>query len=372
MKNTTLILIGVLMFGLTNLALASSTVVDGTPLSTYVSLAEWNTDGDYEDWVPNNITNDAVVGGSLTGVFATGDAQVALNLSATSDPRYGAAFARTGTIIEVRIRYKAGTAVNNMSSFNIVDPFGLRAPGAAWNPTVPTDGNWHIYQLTMEQTGRDNAQCGLLKGMRFDPNSNTGTGEGFEIDYIRVGGLYEDALTVDGQVLINYASLGEWNTDGDFEGWSVVNCTGAEVTNGYITGVPSTADPQVSKDSGLPPVGLSTSRYVEIRMKQIDTSANYASILWTISTSTGWDSNRQLAFPDYQIIHDGAYHIYRMDMSAKPFWKDNLDKLRFDPYSINASQAFEIDYVRTGSTVIPEPAFLGLLCVLGLAFLRRK
>jgi len=371
MKNTTLILIGVLMFGLTNLALAGTITVDGTPLSSYTSLGEWNTPGDYEDWTVNNISGDAVVGGSLTGVFSSGDAQLGLTTLTSADPRYGASFVRTGTVIEVRIRFENGTAVNGMHNFDLIAGSGLRTPPTAWN-SIQTDGDWHIYQLTLEDAGVDNVQMGFLRGMRFDPNWNTGIGEAFEIDYIRVGGYDDNPLTIDGAALIGYLSLGEWNTPGDFEGWECFNSTATNVTGGYITGVPATTDPQVRKEP-VTPVGLSTSNYLEVRMRLLDTtSPNDPHVLWTTDVKPTWDGNNQVWIPDFKLKHDGDWHVYRYDMSAKPFWAGELKDLRFDPYDINASSAYEIDYIRTGDTLIPEPATLGLLCVLGLAFLRRK
>jgi hypothetical protein len=65
--------------------------------------------------------------------------------------------------------------------------------------------------------------------------------------------------------LTNHTSLAEWNTDDNFESWTVNQITNALVTNGVLIGLASGTDSQLSKLSfaGGPDLDLAFNDYLE-------------------------------------------------------------------------------------------------------------
>jgi hypothetical protein len=43
--------------------------------------------------------------------------------------------------------------------------------------------------------------------------------------------------------ITNFASLAEWNADGNFEGWTLNNISSGSVAGGVLSGTAATADP---------------------------------------------------------------------------------------------------------------------------------
>src|SRR5215475_9594836 len=77
-------------------------------------------------------------------------------------------------------------------------------------------------------------------------------------------------VTIDPVVaLTNYTSLGEWNTDGNFEGWSTGQITNAVVAGGNLSGGASGTDSQLLKTNfaGGPDLDLGFNDYLEVRLQ---------------------------------------------------------------------------------------------------------
>ncbi len=74
---------------------------------------------------------------------------------------------------------------------------------------------------------------------------------------------------------------------------------------------------------------------------------------------------------DFQVINDGQFHVYELDLSSDPYWQGLITQLRLDPV-VSGSAG---DYVTLRSisffNSIPEPASLALLSLGGLRFARR-
>src|SRR3954463_11481715 len=69
--------------------------------------------------------------------------------------------------------------------------------------------------------------------------------------------------------LTNYTSLGEWNTDGNFESWTTGQITNIAVAGGLLAGGASGTDSQLLRTNiaGGPDLDLGFNDYLELRMQ---------------------------------------------------------------------------------------------------------
>jgi hypothetical protein len=151
--------------------------------------------------------------------------------------------------------------------------------------------------------------------------------------------------------LTNYTSLGEWNTDGNFESWTATQITNALVTNGILSGSASGSDSQLAKlnFAGGPDLDLGYNDYMELRL-QVPADYNGDVLLYYGVTNTpGISSSRVLTIPSAQIPKDGAFHVYRLDLGLEIFWRGTLRDLRIDPLdATGVGKIFALDYLRVG------------------------
>jgi len=355
-----------------------------TPLTGYISMAEWNTDGDFEDWTYNaHIIDAQVLGGNFIGKDDGVDPMMNLNIDALVpfDSRMDLATA-TGTVFEVRMQFATNTlnsrvdfwATINGSGPGSFPPMQFAAAGGAI-PDVPVDGQFHVFRLTLE-AGDD--YIGNLNALRIDPVADAPPiGETFKIDYFRVANVTNRivVIEVDGTPIPSYTSLAEWNTDGDIENWMLNAVTNETVLGGIFSGEPTSNDPWFYKSNsmGMPQVNLSNAPYAEFRLKQASSiTASDIEIFFGTTNNPGLSGARRVVIPSGDIPHDGQFHIYRYKMSEHSDWNGVLEGFRIDPYTVATTERFEIDYVRVGDTVIPEPALLLSIALAGMALLRRR
>lgn len=142
---------------------------DNQPLGIYVSLAEWETNGDLEGWGVNN-ANGSVAGGILTSAATGGDPQLF---------KAGTVDTSQGEIIEIRARQNAGGLIQLFWA----DASGGFGGGRSFTidaaSTIP-DGEYHTYQIDM--TG---VFVGAVSNIRFDLGNTNG--HTVDVDYIRIG-----------------------------------------------------------------------------------------------------------------------------------------------------------------------------------------
>lgn len=146
-------------------------------LTTFTSLAEWDTDADQEGWSGANITGISVSGGTLSGLGQGIDPMLirgGLGLDSTTGDLQ---------VVEIRMRKAAGET-SRVDLFWADGSGGFSAarkvtvPSGAW----PGDGEFHV--LRMEIDGLLN---GTVTSLRLDPTSGLAASEPIEIDYIRIG-----------------------------------------------------------------------------------------------------------------------------------------------------------------------------------------
>ena len=113
---------------------------------------------------------------------------------------------------------------------------------------------------------------------------------------------------------------------------------GTPTTSNGIMSFTSTSDDSFYTKS----VSLDTAQYptVEIRCKVASGGGTGAQFYW--NNGNGWSETYQLNF---NIIADGAFHTYFVDMTADSDWTGTLTDLRHDPVIVSGV-ACEIDYIR--------------------------
>ncbi|RLD09307.1 MAG: hypothetical protein DRI44_08780, partial [Chlamydiae bacterium] len=229
MKKTILLMVAMLMFVVVGRVIAFTVELDPiTPLTGYTSMAEWNTDGDFENWAYNpHLIDVQVSGGNFIAKDDGVDPVMSLNIDALTPPDSRMELATAiGTVFEVRMQFATNTlnprvdfwATINGAGPGSFPPMQFAAAGGSI-PDVPTDGAFHVFRITLEAGDH---YIGNLNALRLDPVADASPiGETFKVDYFRIANVTNRVvvLQVDGTPLPSYTSLAEWNTDGDLENW---------------------------------------------------------------------------------------------------------------------------------------------------------
>src|SRR5258708_7245988 len=164
----------------------------------------------------------------------------------------------------------------------------------------------------------------------------------------QLGSVSVDPVTA----LTNYTSLGEWNTDGNFEGWTTNQLSDAAVTNGVLTGTAGGSDPQIALlnlGSG-PDLELDFNDYLDLRLQVPAGFAGNILIYYGVTNTPGISISRAFTITNGSIPSDGAFHVYRVFIGPQVYWRGNLSDLRIDPLGLSATAGdmFAVDYVRLG------------------------
>jgi len=111
-------------------------------------------------------------------------------------------------------------------------------------------------------------------------------------------------------------------------------------------------------------------KIVEVRIRRETTDTTDFQVFYGTSVTPGVSAARRIVFGNSTVPTDGDFHLCYFDMGTEPAWTGTLQTIRTDPSSAAASK-IDVDYIHVGN-LIPEPATLGLLSLLGLAFFRKK
>jgi hypothetical protein len=143
---------------------------------------EFDLVGDVNDALLNNITDDAVADGVLSGTSGA-DSQIVFHGSAAPDV--------DGDIYKyVEIRMK-GSAGNRIDFFWDTDSQDGGATRVELDSTVSADDNYHTYLLDFTDEA---GWTGDLTFLRLDPVS--GSGADFEVDYVRFLETVPEPVTI--------------------------------------------------------------------------------------------------------------------------------------------------------------------------------
>ncbi|YCM45980.1 putative Ig domain-containing protein [Verrucomicrobiaceae bacterium 227] len=147
----------------------------------------------------------------------------------------------------------------------------------------------------------------------------------------------------DSAPLTSFVSLGEWNTDGDLEGWNFARANGA-VFAGNLNFDSTGADPQMTKGGAL---DVSAGLTLELRLRQNDTEA--VQIFW-VDGSGGLSPDRRVSIEPGMILNDGEFHNYQIDFEN--VFVGEVTFLRVDPGGVT-NRFVEFDHIRIGTPTPP-------------------
>ncbi len=155
--------------------------------------------------------------------------------------------------------------------------------------------------------------------------------------------------------LTNYWRGGEWNTNGNFQGWTTTQISGATVSGGSLTGTASGTNPQVAllSFSGGPDLDLAFYDYLDLRLQVPAGFTGNMPIYFGTTNTPGISAARVATISSTNIPADGAFHVYRVFFGPEVYWRGKLSDLRIDPLGSSATvgQSFAIDYVRLGDLI---------------------
>ncbi len=306
----------------------------------FISLGEFNTDGDAEGWVTGDFDGGTVSDGAWSGFTIGGDPIFEKTLDEPIDVS-----ATPRAVLEFRMKRSAG----DMSNIQV---FWGDAGGGFAEPVrrstilaerIPDDGEFHTYRLPL--AGRI---AGELRALRIDPTISDGIEVAF--DYVRFTATGIDTTTVleiDPENLVNYyVSLAEFNTEDDAEGWVFTeHIANPTIAGGVLSATAGGGDPILFK-SGLDLQTVSGDYDIlEIRMKREETD-NTRMDIFIQDGLGGFSEATKFTLGGGQVPSDGEFHVIQIDASQR--WVGLLQTLRLDPTSDVLGLSFEIDYIRLG------------------------
>lgn len=134
------------------------------------------------------------------------------------------------------------------------------------------------------------------------------------------------------------APLWDWNTNGNFEGWTNRNqWNSPAVSSGVYTGTASGNDPYVYS----PLIWVNTLRatpFIRVRMKS---TAGNGAIYFSTEASPTFDGVKVVGFP---VVADNAYHDYTVDLRASSGYGGVVTQIRLDPSDVSGAQ-FAVDSI---------------------------
>jgi autotransporter-associated beta strand protein len=153
--------------------------------------------------------------------------------------------------------------------------------------------------------------------------------------------------------LMNAIVLGEWN-GATLDGWTVANAASSSVADGSLTVTsPSSSANPVQIDlrsiSGGPYLDYGYFDYLQIRLRLPVGFDKDVTFSFGTTTKSGFADDRTFSIPGDQLVTDGQWHTYRLDLGLVVWWRDTLRDLRIQPLGdTGAGETVSIDYVEVG------------------------
>lgn len=222
-----------------------------------------------------------------------------------------------------------------------------------------TDANDGFF-MTLDGTAADSYSGG--SSISVDGSSNLWSGEGgsdraFVANMTAVSGGSQPpssnvSVVVDpAGTLAGFTALGEWESAGDFEGWSTSQAS-ATVSGGLLQGTASGNEATLLLEgiAGGPDLDLGWNDFIEMRIQVPAGYGGDVRIFYGTSYTPGFSAERSFIIHSSLIPDDGQFHTYRIDVGLVPLWRSTLSDLRIAPVSGEGTSGmnFAIDHVRVG------------------------
>lgn len=135
----------------------------------------------------------------------------------------------------------------------------------------------------------------------------------------------------------------EFETDGDFEGWLDENqVEDFAVTGGILSMQSNGIDPYMSSSATEFPAN--DNGHISITMKVSPGESTIGQVFFITDLDKEFDEAKSLVF---DVISDGKFHTYDLDMSSVGGWRGLVQQLRFDPV-VGEGRMIEIDQIAVG------------------------
>lgn len=126
-----------------------------------------------------------------------------------------------------------------------------------------------------------------------------------------------------------------WSNNKDLQGWTTfVNFDIVGAWGGYLFATKTTASGgHLGPSSSFPPVDSQTNNHIFFRMKYDKHPKNInptttGKIQWLTTADPVYDANKSIEF---EVIPDGKWHLYDLNMDQATHWVGNINNLRFFP-----------------------------------------
>ncbi|MCU0872487.1 MAG: hypothetical protein MUE50_09090, partial [Pirellulaceae bacterium] len=129
--------------------------------------------------------------------------------------------------------------------------------------------------------------------------------------------------------------------DDSLDGWLPAHDISELVPqNGALFGRISGGDPYLLR----PLLRVDGNRCQSLRLGLRVTAGSGGQLYWSTESSPGFDERKTVRF---QVIPDGRFHEYRIDLGQEPAWKgQTITGLRLDPCNGARAGEFNVDYLR--------------------------
>lgn len=327
--------LGILALGGASLFAQNTVTIDPVDaLVNPISLGEWDTDGELDGWTTQNF-DATVAGGFLTGPTITDDGIMVLA------PLPVTVTTGTPSLVTIDVRMKRSITDGSDLQIFWADAGGGFSEGRSAllaGDQFPTDGLFHTYRFEITNVN------GYLQDLRIDGSREIDSDLSYDFVRLRAQSF---GPSIDPPDLLNiYTSLGEWNSDGDEEGWTVNNIDTPTVASGLLTGLTIGNDPQFVLGGQSLDTSTGDLAIVEIRMRKEVDETSRIDLFWG-DDAGGISADRMISIPAGTWPNDGNFHVVQFPIGD--LFTGNVNIFRFDPNSdLAESRAIDLDYVRIG------------------------
>lgn len=164
-------------------------------------------------------------------------------------------------------------------------------------------------------------------------------------------------LTLDpsAPAMVKPTNAGEFNTEGQLEGWKVTGSSDASVKGGMLKFTPGSGEVRVErKEMAGPELELGFNDYIEFKLQIPSGHKGEIKIQWGTDVEKDFSPKRTITIPTDHV--KSGSHVYRLDMGPYPKWIGILRDLAilFPAGGERGTAPCELDYVRVGDLAGPQ------------------